>query len=100
MRAQRDSAGAPPYSWSRRSLVTEGWKYVLLEGEESTLDPDVLVREELFQLVETRAEEDRWGLDEGPDLLAEEDLSTEVLDTWERLAAQLEADVAARPFEY
>mgnify|MGYP000200153158 CR=1 FL=1 len=94
------NAGAPPYQWTRRTLVSEEWKYVLLEGEESTDDPDVLVREELYRLVDNDPASDVWMLDEGPDLLASPPLSTEAQQAYDVLSAEFARQLAERPFEY
>ena len=93
-------AGAPPYTWTRRTLVTDRWKYVHLQGEESTLDPDELVREELFELVETDPDADTWALDEGPDLIAGGMLTDEAEQAWMELSEQMRQDLESRPFEY
>jgi len=93
-------AGEPPYSWTRRTVVADHWKYVLLEGEESTLDPDELVREELFEMVETDPEVDAWTLYEGLDLLNQGELSAEAQAALEELSRAMDRELAARPFEY
>lgn len=93
-------AGGGPYDWTRRTVVDGSWKYVLLEGEDSTLDPDVDTREELYRLVVTDPSADTWALDEGPDLLAAGPLDAAAQAAYDRLSADMAQQLAARPFEY
>ena len=93
-------AGAGPYTWSRSTVVTETWKYVLLEGEESTLDPDVDRREELFLVPPDDPDAGSWFLDEGLDLLAADAPDNETSVALDQLSRALEDTLAARPFEY
>ena len=92
--------GGGPYTWTRHTAVSAGWKYVLLEGEESTGDPDVEVREELYRLVPNDPAADSWILDEGPDLLAEGTLDADAQAAYNQLSAALDDELASRPFEY
>ena len=93
-------AGAPPYDWSRATLVDGSWKYVRLEGEASTLDPAVEVREELYRLTPTDADAGTWALHEGTDLIADGPLDAEARAAYDRLSADFAQQLAARPFEY
>jgi hypothetical protein len=73
---------------------------VLLEGEESTLDPDVDRREELYQIPPDDPDAGSWFLDEGPDLLATDAPDAAARAALTELSRQLEDTLAARPFEY
>ncbi len=92
--------GGGPYDWTRRTVVTTDWKYVLLEGEEATLDPLVESREELYRIGTNDPELDAWILDEGIDLIGNDLLDTESREVYETLSAALQRELAARPFEY
>ena len=92
--------GGGPYSWTRRTLVTDEWKYVRLEGEESTGEAGVDAREELYRLVETVPDLDLWALDEGPDLVAAGTLDDEAQAAFDVLSAAMDETLARRPFEY
>ncbi|HCH66386.1 MAG TPA: hypothetical protein DFR83_26520, partial [Deltaproteobacteria bacterium] len=93
-------AGPGPYQWARTTAVSEQWKYVRLEGEEATGDPDTDLREELYRIPEDDPASDLWILDEGPDLRSEEVLDAEAQAAFRQLSEALDATLAARPFEY
>lgn len=92
--------GPGPYTWTRTTAVSDNWKYVLLEGEDSTGDPDVDVREELYRLPADDPESGSWFLDEGPDLNAEGALDAEAQSAFDELSQAMERTLSARPFEY
>jgi arylsulfatase A-like enzyme len=93
-------AGAGPYTWTRTTAVSDTWKYVLLEGEDSTGDPDVDVREELYRIPPDDPEAGSWFLDEGPDLYAEGPLDADAQEAFDQLSQVMEDTLSSRPFEY